>query len=230
MSYLQHEIKFVLPAFRVDAVRRYLRRACLQDAQYPAATVSTIYFDTPGLESLEEKRNSDYAKTKLRLRWYENDGAEGPSPAFLEIKKRLGSRREKHRLELDAGCHPLQMIRSGSLDDPRLRRLVCGAGPGDPSWRARLRPVLLLRYRRERYRDPINGARISLDSDILSVAAHPALKAPRGGRPAGSGLLSNAVVEFKSPSAWLPPALRHLTLLGCRRASFSKYEACFEAA
>ena len=85
--------------------------------------------------------------------------------------------------------------------------------------------MLELRYRRDRFVDALNGARISLDSQIAILRAHPRFL--HRTRP---GELAVAVAEHKSPDAVLPPSLRDLITLGARRESFSKYHACFLAA
>ena len=72
-----HEIKLVLPNRAARSLVRWLRSRCWPDPLYPAATVSSIYYDTPDWRLLREKVNSDFLKTKVRLRWYSDiDGAE----------------------------------------------------------------------------------------------------------------------------------------------------------
>ena len=67
---LERELKYLLPAGRAFLARKIVSALCQPDPVYPAATVFTIYYDTPDLTLLSEKLNSDYLKTKVRLRWY----------------------------------------------------------------------------------------------------------------------------------------------------------------
>ena len=71
-SDLDREIKFTIDGRDVTAVRRWLQSVCRSDPAFPAGVVCTIYYDTLALHHLREKVNSDYLKTKLRLRWYED--------------------------------------------------------------------------------------------------------------------------------------------------------------
>ena len=57
---LERELKFVLPATRVDIAARLLAMLAKPDTQYPDADVWTIYYDSHGFDSLDEKLNSDY--------------------------------------------------------------------------------------------------------------------------------------------------------------------------
>ena len=215
------ELKFVGERWRGESVRRWLRLVCRPDPAFPESTVYTVYYDTPTLDGLREKRNSDYLKTKLRLRWY-LVGERVMDPAFLEVKSRFGSRREKRRVPL-----PFQSswLTRGSLDIPSLRRvppLLRHAGfvaPDD------FRPVLLVRYRRHRFIEPQTGLRASLDCGIDA----PAVNRAEGLTPVLLPL-PVTVFEFKGQRDHLPESLRALTTLGFRKASFSKYAACYDHA
>ena len=91
------EAKFVAERWRAESARRWLQMVCRPDPDFPEATVYTVYYDTPGLRCLHEKLNGDYLKSKVRLRWY-RVGERAGDTAFLEVKMRLGSRREKVRV------------------------------------------------------------------------------------------------------------------------------------
>lgn len=65
-----HEIKLELASGRAGAVAAFLAAYCRPDPEHPGGRVSTIYYDTPELCLLGEKTNSDFLKTKVRLRWY----------------------------------------------------------------------------------------------------------------------------------------------------------------
>jgi hypothetical protein len=221
---LDHEVKFVFAGATLAVARAILLGACRREEPHAASLVETIYFDTQKLEALEEKLGSDYRKTKIRLRWYDH------SPAvWLEVKRRVGSRREKLRLPV-AALAPIPLdgreLSRRSLDAPELAAvpaLLAAAGEAAP---AGLRPAVHLTYRRERFVEPASGLRISLDSAITTlriadwVAAAPGIR-----RPAGN-LRSPFLVELKGGNRDLPPGLAGLAALGGRRESFSKYSFC----
>jgi hypothetical protein len=211
---LVHEIKYVMPAASAGPAEAWLKATCRPERAHPPAWVCSVYFDTPGSALLDEKINSDYLKTKVRVRWYEPLAGPTAGPAFLEIKQRAGTTREKHRFAL---ATPAAQAAGWPLHDPRWLVLIAPAAAriGGP-----LAPVLRMRYVRSRFFDGLSDTRVALDRDLAVTAAHPALRP----RPLPAGLRW-AVVEWKGPSPELSSSLRGLTRFGARRQSFSKYLA-----
>ena len=214
---LERELKFVFPATRVDIAARLLGTLAKPDTQYPDADVWTIYYDSHGFDSLDEKLNSDYLKTKIRVRWYAPPGGTGYGPVFLEAKHRVGNRRDKVRVPLPMAAETLVSLR---LNDPvfeslpeRLASKGILLGPG---WH----PMLALRYRRRRFVDVSTGTRVSLDSGITAVSVNHRHLFARD-----LGPLPVAVVEVKGLADVLPGHLRPLIALGLRKHSMSKYAA-----
>jgi hypothetical protein len=214
---LERELKFVLPSSRADVAARLLQTLCTPDAQYPDADVWTVYYDSRDFESLDEKLNSDYLKTKIRLRWYAPPGNTGQGPVFLEAKQRVGNRRDKIRVRLSVAAETLVGLR---LDDPAFRLapepLAANGILLGPDWQ----PMLALRYRRRRFVDVLTGTRVSLDSEITATAVNPRYLFARK-----LGPLRVAVVEVKGSAEVLPGVLRPLLALGLRKESLSKYAA-----
>jgi hypothetical protein len=216
---LDHEVKFVLPAGRAAMVASFLHTVCTADPKHPRGRIASLYYDTLDLSLLADKVDSQYLKTKVRVRWYEESRSGEPQGlAFAEIKYRIGSRREKvHReIPVEAAWLARQPLESGAvavlpdhlgLHGHRLPRPLVAA--------------LVVRYHRERFVEHHSGARVALDTSIAPGAAHPRIL--RGGyrRPLGV-----AVLEVKSTDRRLPALLRPLVALGCRQTSFSKYGAC----
>ena len=200
---------------------RWLEHVCRPDGDHPFGTVSSIYYDTREWDSLGEKLNSDYLKTKVRLRWYrEEPGADAAAPAFAEVKWRIGSRRAKVRIPTSFTADVLDAL---PLEDPALLdlpRLI--RAHGVPLTKA-IFPVFVVRYTRHRYLEGTSGARVCLDHSI---------SAPRTNRlmiPWTNPVeLNTGVFEVKSPSRELPAVLHRLVDLGCRMSSYSKYSACYQ--
>lgn len=220
---LEHELKYLLPSGRAGILRSALERRCRPDPRYPEGIVASIYYDSLRLHSLREKIDSDYLKTKIRVRWYE-DAATGEAvgEAFAEAKHRIGSRRNKFRRSLEVRASWLAKQR---LTRRELRALPLALPGGNLSLQQPLFPLIVVRYRRLRYVEPYSGVRISLDMAIGPGAVNPLFAARRSERK-----LPVAVLEVKGKSRRLPANLRWIRGLGCRRASFSKYNACFAAA
>ena len=211
----ERELKFSFPAGRVPIVRRRLESLCRRDPEFPSAIVWTIYYDTPALVSLGEKLNSDYLKRKIRVRWYSDLEGRVSGPAFVEAKLRVGTRRSKERARLP---YPADEIATWDLQDPRLLSfplMLRDKGIlGQESWQ----PVMLLRYRRDRFIEPLSRSRVSLDTDIAAAAVNHRFVSATDLSP-----LATAVFEVKGASDELPIALRSLLPLGLHKRSFSKF-------
>ena len=178
----ERELKFTMPAARAQLARRRLETLCRRDPEFPSAIVWTIYYDTPALVSLGEKVNSDYLKRKIRVRWYSDLEGRVTGPAFVEAKLRVGTRRSKARARLP---YPADEIARWDLQDTRLQRLpllLRDQGVlGQDSWQ----PMMLLRYRRDRFIEPLTQSRVSLDSRDCRGAGEPAVSVGR--RPVAVG-------------------------------------------
>jgi hypothetical protein len=214
------ELKFMLPAGRVDLARRWLEIVCRRDREYPAARVWTVYYDTPQLASLSEKINSDYLKVKIRLRWYSETDQAPAGPVFIEAKSREGSIRTKVRVVIP---HDAADVCRWRLQDPRLLSFPALLRDHGVSVRDLWQPVLLVRYRRDRFVEPVSGARVSLDAEIAAAAVNPRFLPATDPTPIGPGIL-----EVKGDAEELPTALRPLLRLGARKRSFSKYLALYQ--
>jgi hypothetical protein len=215
-----HEIKFAVPASAADPLRAWVTGVCRPDAAHPPARVWTVYFDTPGLSLLSEKIDSDYLKTKVRVRWYGAiDGRD--SPVFAEVKQRVGIRRDKTRVELDVT--PAELARL-PLHEARWPALLATLRAAVPTLPARLAPVLCLSYTRHRFVDPAVPARLGIDSDIRVTEVNTMMI--HGHVPVG---LDHAVFAYKGRLFDLPPHLRPIVRFGARRQAFSKYLACYQA-
>jgi VTC domain len=211
----ERELKFTLPSGRAHLARRRLESLCRRDPEFPSAIVWTVYYDTPALASLGEKLNSDYLKRKIRVRWYSDLAGRVTGPAFVEAKMRLGTHRSKVRARVP---YPADEIARWDLQDPRLLGLplllrehgILGQG----SWQ----PMMLIRYRRDRFIEPLTQSRVSLDTDIVASAVNPRFQSVTDRSP-----LATAVLEVKGRCDELPPALRPLLSLGMHKRSFSKF-------
>lgn len=216
----EHEVKFVVSAADADTVVRWLRCRCRPDPAFPAGIVSSIYYDTPDWRFLREKLNSDYLKSKVRVRWYADmETGRTSAVSFLEAKFKIGARRVKLRRETTFPGERLDAARltaSWLVDIPR------GAPPGGVPLCGPLLPVFKIRYRRRRFVEPVSGARLNFDDDIRVTGINWRM-VPRM-HPFS---LRTAVFELKGARTDLPAVLHPLTDLGCRKRSFSKYSVCY---
>ena len=216
----QHETKFVVSNSFVHLIIQWLRYRCLDDRKFPAGIVSSIYYDTPDWYHLSEKINSDYLKTKVRLRWYADIDTEEPEDeSYLEAKYKIGSKRKKVRVKTDFSGKWLSQV---ALDNQKLLHIPGLLRPKGVMTRSALYPAFKITYKRLRFVEPTTGARLSVDYDIRAPQVNRQML-PR----TNPFVLRSAVFELKGSMRDLPNVLGQLTALGCRKQSFSKYSACY---
>lgn len=215
-----HETKFVLDNRRRHVIRRWLELRLPPDPHHPAYRVSSIYFDTVSWQSLNEKVNSDFSKSKIRLRWYSAlDTREPGETVRLEVKRKRGGLRGKLRFPVDVSTDELS---SGELQDlkrPEVATLLRTHGVDAPS---PLFPAFQIDYTRSRFVHPMSGAGLCLDYDIHVSRVNRRMVSRHDSR-----FLRQAVFEVKGAASRLMPDLTFLTRLQCRKQSFSKYLACY---
>ena len=169
---------------------------------------------------LREKEDSTLYKTKVRLRWYE-DPDEGPmGQSFLEVKSRVGQRRAKWRQPVELAAADLSTM---SLTDHRLLAPLALLEEDPTVSILGLTPILVVRYHRRRWNDPLTGARISLDYEISAPRSNPRLLATTR-----AGSIPQVILEIKNRSGEIPPNLPFLSALGAASCSFSKYFECHQ--
>lgn len=217
----EYETKFVFGRERAHVLRRWLECRCPSHPVFPASIVSSIYFDTRGWRSLGEKINSDLFKLKARLRWYSDFETKEPEEAVqLEAKFKRGRERGKLRVPVDVSGKVLSGLALDSAEVPDVGGLLRSQGVDYPGL---LFPAFRIDYRRMRFLEPATRANLCLDYDIHVPCSNRRLVHRHDPRR-----LDQGVFEIKGRSAALPPALRPLVKLGCRKQSFSKYLACYE--
>ena len=214
------EQKYAFVAAEQERLLEWLDYALVPDPIHPDGIVNSIYFDTPDLELYRQKRNSEFLKSKVRLRWY---GAAAPFAdaheisSFLEVKRKIGTARRKQRTALTLTRESADLFLHTGLWAAAERALENGYAE-----HSMLVPIAHIQYRRRRYIDPESGARIALDSEICCPEVNRAFLAAEP--PA---CLTAGVLEIKGTIRGLPQSLRAMAFL-LQRTAFSKYAQCLE--
>lgn len=214
------ELKFTIAESLAPALLPWLRMYCRPHSEYPEAWISSVYYDTPDWQSLNEKVNSDYYKRKVRLRWYRAPGgSELSQVAFIEQKQKAGSIREKVRAELS---RPASFWAAEPLESPAFTGALAGLTEQGVADLTRVRPAFQIGYHRRRFVHSFSTAILCLDTNIR-------VERVNGGRftRGHPSPLAQAVLEQKSPLDRLDPVFDGLERFGLRRTAFSKYQSCF---
>ena len=183
----------------------------------PVSRVNSIYFDDERFSSVHESLAGVGRRTKLRLRWYDRPMANGAM--FFELK---------HRRNLDISKQRVGLRTSGPLGAWRYRELVDDLAPllddeQAAMLRLRVEPVMLVSYKRQHFRDPESGTRLTLDYDVVG---YDQLGLSRPSRRFGTPLHDLAVIEVKAPPARVDAVHRLLSPLRPRLLRCSKYVQC----
>ena len=96
-----------------------------------------------------EKINSDYIKTKVRLRWYADiDNTHQGLLSFIEAKQKIGNKRKKIRLQTR---HPGEWLASIELENTQLLSVPLLLLSEGVELKYPLFPVYHIRYKRYRF-------------------------------------------------------------------------------
>lgn len=219
----EFEQKYIFTNSQAPILEALLRTCCREDSQYKCSKVMSIYLESLDGSSYSEKINSDYYKTKYRVRWYEDPSqsevvSESPGivPVFLEKKCKMGSQRKKYRESVQCSLDEMKNNDLASLYHQKWKFHFYESGTT-----CNLEPYIQISYIRKRFYDPLSNSRISLDFNIRVERSNP-LYAP----PPCTTELSSGVLEIKRDSPDSPEVLHHLTHNVTRKTSFSKYERC----
>jgi hypothetical protein len=216
------EQKYTILKLAHQPVLAWLRHVYVPHPLYHEGRICSIYYDSPMFDHYDEKRNGDFLKTKVRLRWYERPGERTRAPqthCFLEVKQKVGAVRCKKRLELDIDT---DVLLADSLASEALQRLPERLSELSHMPDRCLMPMMLICYIRRRFIDPRTSTSIALDTDISCDQVN--LRYVPAAYPVH---LDNGVLEIKGSQTNLPASLLPIRSALTRQA-FSKYGRCLE--
>ena len=219
----EFELKYTFPNYLTPLIDSWLNAKFEKDSKYPESIVQSIYLESRGANSYQEKVNSDFFKTKYRVRWYEtkdiyNKPTTDDFPLFLEKKMKVGAKRLKQRWHIQSNLDKLKLRSLNSTIHKALHDIISENELGSIR---HLYPFIQISYTRKRFIDSFSGARLSLDTDIRIEKTNNSLLPPPTRIP-----LELGVFEVKSGLNESSPSLEYLLQRFVKKATFSKYERC----
>lgn len=217
----EFEHKYTFQNAQAPVLEGWIGFYCLKDEKYPISKVESIYLESLNGKAYAEKINSDFFKTKHRVRWYEDPShceseRDNETQIFIEKKMKFGSQRRKIRKSALLRLHEIKGNALTSVFHQRWQTFFHESGTT-----SNLQPYLQISYLRKRFTDPLSGTRLSLDYNIRVERSNP-LYLP----PPVIAELPFGVFEIKSNTSEIPESLKYLTRNLARKTSFSKYEQC----
>ena len=218
----RHELKYQVTDGQIQLLRNRISHLLPLDshvAQSGSYCIRSLYFDDYDNRCLKENENGTDPREKFRIRIY-NGSAEKIS---LECKRK--ERGKTHKTSCPLTQEQTRQLMAGKIlpdigsQPPLLRKLTL------QMMTRRLRPVVIVEYRRIPYVYKNGNVRITLDTNILSSSEVETFLDPRiSGRPVlpvGQQLLEVKYDEY------LPDFIyRSLMLPNLRQTAFSKYYIC----
>ena len=201
-----------------------LKNVCRPDLNFYHGRVNSIYFDTHDWVFAMEKASSDYLKSKVRIRWYNytQQNQARTSTCFLELKRKIGSKREKVRKPFDVDPQNIAYLLKSPARIDAVQQFLHRYAPEFAGYD--LKPKFRISYTRHRFVEPITNTRIALDTNIEAKIVSSDSEYHRS-----IIKLDRTVLEVKGHEDELPIALRYLDAPNIHKEAFSKYFLCFQA-
>lgn len=229
----RYELTYVVPSARYGELAGYFDAQLASAAEY---LVTTVYFDTPARRLLSAARSRDRDNTKLRAKEYFDlrptlSTAEVSNAVWLELKRRSGSRTQKHRVRLGRSalerwvCErnaPPSSELGGRESDARVLEEYFTAEP------ELLEPASLVNYRRRSWQSDDGQLRLTLDTNLAFFPPPAELLRSRSalreqlGRACETeaGALLEVKHRARSVPTWLEAGLERF---GLRSSAYSKF-------
>jgi hypothetical protein len=189
------------------------------DSKTKEYTVSSLYFETPNDDDLNEKLDGILIREKHRIRFYNYS----KSTIKLETKKRNGTVISKdsvqigvtNAVDLGNGCY------NPSAFDNELAKLIAIKLKSNS-----YKPRVIVEYDREAYYLPYGDIRITFDKNLRTYNTHTNLFELNNFAKSPVFLNNNQILEIKF-SVKLPSYLTDvLETIPSIRSSISKYALC----
>lgn len=195
---MRYEIKYSLPAGRLDEFVYEVRARSWFRRSYPTRNVHSLYFDTSDFASARDNLAGIPNRQKFRLRWYSNLDmgiSEITSEPNFEIKTKEGrlGRKIAGKVPNVTGAM-LKNEDARSIYSGLVEHLQANAFPTLDVPPSLLAPTLFIEYEREYYQGP-DGMRMTIDKNLRF---RNAVITGQNGKGVSMSS-SNAVVEFKFP-------------------------------
>jgi hypothetical protein len=226
------ELKYLITLQQAERFKAGLRAYLLPDEHAlnnGRYTISSLYYDSPGLRCYWEKLDGLKVRRKLRIRRYENGSVlTEETPVYLEIKQRVDRVTQKRRVLLPYGdavrlCNDRQ-IPVHAPDDGAVIEEIFGL-----LCRYNLQPASIVRYDRQAFTgtDYDIGLRVTFDTSLSSQSHRLHLhEAPAGLPVLRPGLVVMEIKVNERIPYWLTDMIAAHNLQLVR---FSKYCRSIEA-
>lgn len=217
------ESKYLVPRQVLPAVMAALEPHMVED-DFTHSTITSLYFDTPSFEMIQDSLAKKHGKEKLRIRTYDPQPT-AASPAFLEIKQKIAGVGYKYRVATVPAVAK-RLVEGSVVKEVEDERMQSQLELLRERY-ATIEPKMLIAYKRLSLKGKINPTvRVTFDSDLTYAQVHDVSLTSSAAYP----LLdpNQVVMEIKTEDqipAWLQRILETYHL---EKTSFSKYGRAYQ--
>jgi hypothetical protein len=222
----RYELKYLVPEWQVEAVRRAIAPFCVLDPNSASApshayASQSLYLDTCNRDLYRVSRERHARRWKARVRRYD-----GSDTVFLEVKNKDHDMVKKPRARIPAAGWVERVHGPLHAEASPAERLFC-----QRLERCQLLPTLMVRYQREAWLSTVDSyARVTFDRQVAcqpwtdwSLDADPRNWVALDGERTTLGVPRAVVLELKCLRAvprWLSNVARSA---GLQKIRYSKY-------
>lgn len=216
----RQEYKYFINNADVHRLTSMLKSLMLIDefanAETKEYTVTSLYFETPDDDDLDEKLDGILVREKYRLRIYNNQN----STIKLETKKRNGTVISKDSAQIKASDarNLSNCLYNPSDFDNELAKLICIKLKSKA-----YRPRVIVEYERQAYYLPYGNIRITFDKNLRTFNTHTDLFKLNEVARSPVFLNNNQILEVKFGEELPSYLLDILKTIPSIRSSISKY-------
>jgi len=229
----RHELKYIISTFDHALIRDRMRQIATIDRNADddgTYAVTSLYFDDCQSSAELETLDGVDDRSKYRVRTYHHE----PEPMTVEIKEKLGHAVRKRSFGITPSEYGKLVRGDGAFllrrEEEAAREFYLQLA------QRRLRPRVVIDYRREAYVLPYGNIRITFDRELSAWGNHRGDMTPDGlagrlrrGAPARPALDNETLILEVKYDDYLPDHVRRALQLGGRtRVSVSKYLLCLD--
>ena len=212
------EYKYFVPSKYVDDLKFCLSKIMLEDKNNELSKgykITSLYFDTPDDQDLNQKLNGVIYREKYRIRIYDKNMSIGK----FEIKRKKNQTIEKNSLDLD--FYEIQSIISGDYSP-----LKKDSEFSYVAYRMKYQkysPKAVVEYYRHAYYLPLNNIRVTLDTNLSNYGFKDNFININKLTPNKIKKLGHDIVEVKFNDSIPRYILDLLSSFPIRQSAISKY-------
>lgn len=213
------ETKYILEKNRLNQLIKDLVKHMEAD-NFAQSTITSVYFDNPKFQMIEDALAKKHGKEKIRMRLYDQEPT-ADSQAFLEIKKKVNGVGFKYRLTAKPVA-VVDCVTKGQVLNTMVEEDVTAHLKQLRHRYGKLQPQMVIAYDRQSFKGKVDKTvRLTIDQNLIYRDHELAAYANRRGHallPSDQVIIEVKVAGEKPE--WLVDLLE---AYGLEKISFSKY-------